>query len=92
MAPQGPRRRWERHAVDLPVQIGIYSDGEKVLVPGRVTELSEGGMLLYAGISLKAGDLLEVEFELPAPHTVQAIVRTRTGYSFGLEFVEALHG
>jgi PilZ domain len=92
MTPQSQPRRWVRQSVDLPVKIGIYSDSGAVLVPGRVTELSEGGMSLYAGMALKPGDLLEVEFELPMPQTVQAVVRNRTGYNFGVEFVETLRG
>jgi hypothetical protein len=92
MALQSQARRWERQAVDLPVKVRIYREGTTVLVPGRVTELSEGGMSLYAGVSLKPGDLLEVEFELPVPHTVPAVVRSRTGYNFGLEFIAMLRG
>ena len=92
MTPQSQPRRWQRQTVDLPVKVGIFSDSDTVLVPGRVTELSEGGMSLYAGMSLKPGDLLEVEFELPFPRTFQAVVRNRTGYNFGLEFVETLRG
>jgi len=92
MIPQSQPRRWVRQTVDLPVKVGIYNDSEALLVPGRVTELSEGGMSLYAGMSLKPGDLLEVEFELPVPQTVQAVVRNRTGYNFGVEFVETLRG
>ena len=90
MKPQSPPRRWVRQTVDLPVKVGIYRDSETVLVPGLVTEMSEGGMSLYAGMSLKPGDLLEVEFEMPVPRTVQAVVRNKTGFNFGLEFVETL--
>jgi len=92
MTSQSQPRRWIRQTVDLPVKVGIYNDSDTVLVPGRVTELSEGGMSLYAGMSLKPGDLLEVEFELPVAQTVQAVVRNRTGYNFGLEFVQTLRG
>jgi len=92
MTSQSQPRRWIRQTVDLPVKVGIYNDSDTVLVPGRVTELSEGGMSLYAGMSLKPGDLLEVEFELPVPQTLQAVVRNRTGYNFGVEFVETLRG
>ncbi len=92
MTAKSPVRRWPRQTVDLPVKVGIYNDSETVLVPGLVTELSEGGMCLYAGMSLKPGDLLEVEFELPVQQTLQAVVRNRTGYNFGLEFVETLRG
>jgi hypothetical protein len=92
MTPQSPFRRWERQTVDLPVKVEIFNDTDTVWVAGRVTELSQGGMSLYAGMSLQPGDLLEVEFELPFPRTVQAVVRNRTGYNFGLEFVETLRG
>ena len=92
MTPQSQPRRWVRQTVDLPVKVGIYNNSDTILVPGRVTELSEGGMSLYAGMSLKPGDLLEVEFELPVAQTVQAVVRNRTGYNFGLEFVQTLRG
>ena len=92
MTSQSQLRRWIRQTVDLPVKVGIYNDSDTILVPGRVTELSEGGMSLYAGMSLKPGDLLEVEFELPVPQTLQAVVRNRTGYNFGVEFVETLRG
>jgi len=91
MFPQGPPRRWQRQSVDLPVKVGIYRDAEMISVPGRVTELSDGGMSLYAGMPLNPGDLLEVEFEVPS-RTVKAVVRNRTGYNFGLEFVETLRG
>ncbi|HSS98108.1 MAG TPA: PilZ domain-containing protein [Terriglobales bacterium] len=92
MKPFSPPRRWVRQTVDLPVKIGVYQDSEAVLVPGLVTELSEGGMSLYAGMALKPGDLLEVEFQMPIARTVQAVVRNKTGFNFGLEFVERLRG
>jgi hypothetical protein len=92
MSPKSPPRRWERQSVDLPVKIGIYRGFEAISVPGRVTELSEGGMSLYAGMALKPGDLLEVEFEMPVARIVQAVVRNRTGCNFGVEFLETLRG
>jgi hypothetical protein len=90
MAADTPRRRWERSSVDFSVKIAIYHDAGKILIPGQVTELSEGGMSVYAGMSLQPGDLLEVEFEVPVPRTVQAVVRSRAGYSFGLEFLQPM--
>jgi hypothetical protein len=49
-------------------------------------------MSLYAGMWLKPGDLLEVEFQMPVVRTVQAVVRNKTGFNFGLEFTETLRG
>jgi hypothetical protein len=52
--------------------------------------MSEGGMTLYAGLPLKPGDYMDVEFQTPGQTRVSAIVRSRTGYCFGLEFLTPL--
>ncbi len=82
-------RRWPRKPVDLQVLV-VLRDGEsKIFVPGRLTEISKGGLALYAGIHLQPGDALEVE--LPPPYSrVKGIIRSRDGYSFGVEFLTAL--
>jgi hypothetical protein len=82
-------RRWPRNQVDLQVYV-LLRDGESiVVVPGRLTELSEGGMALYAGINLQPGDLLEVEFPTRQARALGRI-RNREGYCFGVEFVTSL--
>lgn len=82
-------RRWPRKQVDLQVHV-VLRDGESnVFVPGRLTEISKGGLALYAGINLQPGDPLEVE--LPAPYArVKGTIRSRDGYCFGVEFEGAL--
>jgi hypothetical protein len=52
-------------------------------------EISEGGMGFCAGIELSPGDLLEVEFEEPRTRVI-GVIRNRTGYSFGMEFLSPL--
>ena len=47
-------------------------------------------MTLYAGLPLKPGDFMDLEFETPGRTRVAAIVRSRTGYCFGLEFLTPL--
>jgi hypothetical protein len=59
-------------------------------VPGRGTEMSEGGMALYAGIALDPGDLMEVEFLTPNHARMLGVVRDRNGFCIGLEFVTPL--
>jgi len=49
-------RRWPRYPVDLPVQVVIHHEAEKLVVQGLGTELSRNGMTLYAGLTLKPGD------------------------------------
>ncbi|PYX54230.1 MAG: hypothetical protein DMG76_22635 [Acidobacteria bacterium] len=80
-------RRWPRHPVDLQVRVLAAGESPETMVPGRGTEMSEGGMLLYAGILLNPGDMLELEFSTPSHSRMQAVVRYRDGYCFGLEFI-----
>ena len=82
-------RRWPRHLVDMQVLVVLRSGESRVVVPGRLTEISEGGMALYAGIHLQPGDLLEVEFPTPNAR-MRGTIRNREGYCFGVEFVTSL--
>ena len=47
-------------------------------------------MALYAGIPLELGDVMEIEFQMPDRKRVPAVVRNRSGYYFGLEFLTPL--
>jgi hypothetical protein len=40
----------------------FHQGAEKLVVSGLGTDLSRNGMALYAGLNLKAGDPIEVEF------------------------------
>jgi len=88
-SPQNTRR-WDRLPVDLPVRVLTSKGFSTTVVIGRGTEMSQGGMMLYAGIMLNPGDLLELEFDTPFHSRVPAIVRTRNGFCFGLEFIAPL--
>jgi len=90
MAGPENTRRWRREPVDLNVRVVTSKGFSTTVVPGRGTELSEGGMVLYAGILLNPGDLLEIEFDTPVHSRMPAIVRSRDGYCFGLEFITPL--
>lgn len=83
-------RRWMRQISDLPVLVIHRKQKNEIVVAGRGTEISEGGMALYAGVSLEPGDLMEVEFQMPQRKRVAAVVRNRSGYYFGLEFLTPL--
>jgi hypothetical protein len=91
MAPANTRR-WQRHQVKLPVRIITINDVATIAVPGLTTEISQGGMSLYGGVSLQPGDLMEVEFQTPGLLRVAGAVRDRNGYCFGLEFATLLPG
>src|SRR5215475_14459624 len=83
-------RRWPRHPVELPVRVFPRSGDSKLTFQGRGIEMSEGGMTLYAGVPLKPGDLMDIEFQTPGGARIAAIVRNRMGFCFGLEFLTPL--
>lgn len=90
MATSANSRRWERLPVDMPVRVVTSKGFSTTVVEGRGTEMSQGGMVLYAGILLNPGDLLEIEFDTPVPSRIPAIVRSKNGFCFGLEFITPL--
>jgi len=90
MPSQINSRRWQRHQVDLPVCVVFLNGMSRIVVPGRGTDISEGGMSFYAGIHLKPGDLMEVEFQTPCYARVAGIIRNRACFCFGLEFLTPL--
>jgi hypothetical protein len=90
MMPSPNTRRWQRHEADLPVSVVISDGDSRTRVAGRGTEISEGGMAIFAGVDLKPYDLMEIEFEAPSHARVIAVIRNRCGYCFGLEFLTPL--
>jgi hypothetical protein len=84
-----PKRRWPRQKVDVPVRLVLHSHNRTFLVEGCGNDLSEGGMLVFAGLQLPVGREVEVEFQLPEssePLRVPATIRDRNRYFYGLEF------
>ncbi len=87
-------RRWRRHKVDVPIRVIVHGTSKTSLFDGRGNELSEGGMALTAGVELRPGDVVDVEFTPPysgAPIRHRGIVRNRTGYRYGIEFLSGSH-
>jgi hypothetical protein len=90
MLPYQYPRRWSRQSVNLPVHVALRFDRATLLVPGRGTDMSEGGMALVAGIPARPGDVVEVDFQTPRLAKVRGIIRNRDGFSFGVEFLKPL--
>src|SRR5438270_11965422 len=88
--PSFPKmRRWPRHNLDVPIRVIASMPGKIKIVSGRGRDISEGGMMVFAGIELRVDDIVEVEFTPPfgGPLRVAASVRNRSGYYYGLEFL-----
>src|SRR5215468_759279 len=83
-------RRWPRFQVHLPVLIAAETADSQIAIPGMVSALSRAGMEVYGGVPLRPGDLMEVEFKTSGGVRVSGIVRNRSGYCFGIEFLRAM--
>src|SRR5262249_9857634 len=82
-------RRWQRYRLNLPVRLIVSREDSTKITDGRVHDVSEGGVLLFAGIELRASDEVSVEFTLPyssTPVRAPGTVRHRRGYTYGIEF------
>ncbi len=80
-------RRWPRFQVHLPVLIAADTADSQIAIPGMVSAISRAGMEVYGGVPLRPGDLMEVEFRTAGLLRVAGVVRNRSGYCFGLEFL-----
>jgi hypothetical protein len=74
----------------LPVLIAAETADSQIAIPGMVSALSRAGMEVYGGVPLRPGDLMEVEFRTSGGVRVTGIVRNRSGYCFGIEFLRAM--
>ncbi|MFB3814890.1 MAG: PilZ domain-containing protein [Terriglobales bacterium] len=84
-------RRYPRFKINVPIRAITHRDKTRI-VDGRGNELNEGGMAIFAGLEMKVGDELEVEFTPPyqdRPIRVRSTVRDRRGYYYGVEFQRA---
>ena len=82
-------RRWQRYRLNLPVRLIVTRDDGTRIAEGRVHDVSEGGVLLFAGVELRPSDQISVEFTLPyssTPVRAPGAVRHRRGYNYGVEF------
>jgi hypothetical protein len=87
--PRNPinTRRWPRFHVHLPVLIAAETADSEIAIPGMVSAISRSGLEVYGGVPLRPGDLMEVEFRMAATVRIAGVVRNRSGYCFGMEFL-----
>lgn len=83
-------RRWLRFKVDVPLRVIVQNGNDSLVAQGRGKDLNEGGMAIFAGVELKVGQPIAVEFT-PAypshPVRIRCVVRNRRGYVYGVEFL-----
>ena len=84
------KRRAMRYKLDVPLRVILQKLTTTLIRDGRGTEISEYGMCVMAGVELKFGEEVEIEFTLPysgEPIRVSSAVRNRVGYRYGCEFI-----
>jgi hypothetical protein len=82
-------RRWKRHKLDLPVRLLLVRPEKTSVVPGRGTDVNDGGMAIFAGAEIRVDREVFIEFTQPFANEllrVRGVVRNRNGYIYGVEF------
>ncbi|MFZ3339775.1 MAG: PilZ domain-containing protein [Terriglobales bacterium] len=85
-------RRWERHSVTIPVSVSLLVDGEFAKFHSQATDVSRGGLSVFITREIAVGVRLQLDFVLPyssTPLTIRGVVRTRSGFNHGIEFIGA---
>ncbi len=84
-------RRWQRYRLNVPIRLIYTHEGTSKIVSGRGNDMCEGGVLVFAGLELKSGDAVSLEFTPPysaGPVRAKGVIRHRRGYNYGVEFVQ----
>jgi len=72
----------------LRADIRVYSRNAGLLT-GYTVDISESGISAMLKLELAIGELVDLEFTLPyGPVAIRAMVRHRTAFRYGFQFVE----
>jgi len=83
-------RRWQRYRLNLPIRLILVRDDSTRISEGRANDICDGGMLVFAGIELRASDRVYIEFTPPyssSPVRAPGVIRHRRGYYYGVQFL-----
>jgi hypothetical protein len=86
---QKETRKFQRLNIDLPIRVVVPMLDKTKIVDARGNDVSENGLAVFAGVELREGDNIFIEFTPPyssKPVRVPATVRNRRGYKYGIEF------
>jgi hypothetical protein len=78
-----------RYKVSVPLSASITRDDKPMKFSGTVVQFGPGGITAEVNADFGSGDILTVDFTLPysqVPLRIDAIVRNRSDYRYGLEF------
>lgn len=80
-------RRQPRFKLEVDIRIKTKTCG---VLEGYTVDISESGISALLKIEVPVGEFVELQFTLPfGPVTVYAIVRQRSAFRYGFQFVES---
>lgn len=85
-------RRWKRSRIDVPIRLFSWNASVPTISEARGDEISLGGVGVFASVDLATESIVEVEFAHSDgwPSRILAQVRSRSGFRYGLEFLDHL--
>jgi PilZ domain-containing protein len=87
---RGWRRRYPRYRANFPLTASAFRENGYQVLQGRCSDIGRGGMGVVLTPPAHASEVVTLEFTLSnhsTPLVLRAIVRYRTGFSHGLEFL-----
>ena len=90
LALEKPRRLFQRHPINIPLDLIALRSGVPENLPGRCTDISEAGVGAVVAGELIPGQQVAVELRLPnvgVPVRVRALVSYQSKLHCGFEFV-----
>jgi TonB family protein len=90
LALEKPRRVFQRHPINIPLDLIALRSGVPENLPGRCTDISEAGVGAVVAGELAPGQQVAVELRLPSvgvPIRVRALVSYQAKLHCGFEFV-----
>jgi c-di-GMP-binding flagellar brake protein YcgR len=85
------KRRYPRYEIDTELQVTILGLEERRTMRGRSLNISEGGMAGVFAAGREIGRSVLLEFSVwttSDPVRVGGVLRSRSGYRYGFEFVD----
>jgi hypothetical protein len=89
-APVRSRRRWERYDVSISANVTTFLNQQQHSLRGQACDISRGGMRLFLTRALEPGASVLMEFVMPyhgGELVLRGVIRNRSGFSHGVEFV-----
>ncbi|HLV85990.1 MAG TPA: PilZ domain-containing protein [Candidatus Sulfotelmatobacter sp.] len=84
------QRRYPRFRVEFPVEVTVFSAGDREQLGGHCRDLSVAGIGVLIAAEVTLGEVAVLSFSLPGvrePWKLQAVLRHRRGYHYGFEFL-----